>query len=194
MLHGRPIRPEATLLIFDEIQECNAALNALKYFSEDGNQYHLACAGSLLGVTMLRPASSPVDKVDFLTLHPMSFIEFLEGNGDQALLGYLLAIDRIGDIPEIFFNPLEEKLKWFFVTGGMPEAIDAWVSDRDAGGVQAVLSDLLDACLLDFLQACRAGCRAANRCALEVAAFAACPREQEVRVWCREAWGAGARV
>ena len=74
ILHGKPIVPGKTLLIFDEIQECNAALNSLKYFQENSPDQHVACAGSLLGITLSKPASFPVGKVDFLTLHPCHFM------------------------------------------------------------------------------------------------------------------------
>jgi uncharacterized protein len=150
MLCGRPIIAGKTLLIFDEIQECNAALNALKYFEENQPEHHIACAGSLLGITLSKPASFPVGKVDFLTLHPMSFTEFLRANGDDSLADYLAGIEEIAPIPEIFFNPLVEKLKLYFVTGGMPESVVAWSEEHDSGRVQVVLKKLLDSYALDF--------------------------------------------
>ena len=76
------ILPARSLIIFDEIQACNAALNALKYFAEDAGQYHVAAAGSLLGVTLSTPRSFPVGKVDFVDLHPMTFPEFLDALGE----------------------------------------------------------------------------------------------------------------
>ncbi|MFZ3109199.1 MAG: AAA family ATPase [Rectinemataceae bacterium] len=150
MLHGKPIVPGKTLLIFDEIQESNAALNSLKYFQENAPQQHLTCAGSLLGITLSKPASFPVGKVQFLTLRPMSFQEFLKANGDRNLAEYLQQIDRIEALPEIFFNPLLERLKTYFVTGGMPEPVRSWAEERDVGLVQEALKGLLDAYSLDF--------------------------------------------
>ena len=76
-MHGKAILPQKTLIIFDEIQECNEALNSLKYFCEERPDYVIACAGSLLGVAMSRGSSFPVGKVDFLQLHPVTFSELL---------------------------------------------------------------------------------------------------------------------
>ena len=73
--NGKKISPETTLIIFDEIQECPNALNSLKYFCEEANEYHVACAGSLLGIRLSK-TSFPVGKVEFLNLYPMSFSEF----------------------------------------------------------------------------------------------------------------------
>lgn len=150
MVNGSPILPERTLIIFDEIQECNKALNTLKYFCENAPEYHVACAGSLLGITLSKPSSFPVGKVDFLTIHPMNFKEFLLANGDQLLVDYVDSIRSIEPIPEIFFNPLEEKLKMYFITGGMPEAVRSWTEDRDVGSVQTVQKNILNAYELDF--------------------------------------------
>jgi len=150
MLHGQPIHPGKTLIVFDEIQECNSALNSLKYFQENAPEYHIACAGSLLGIALSKPSSFPVGKVDFLNIRPMSFSEFLAANGDKNLVEYLHGLESIGPIPEAFFNPLIERLKAYFVTGGMPESILAWTEHRDAGRVQEVLSAILDAYALDF--------------------------------------------
>jgi predicted AAA+ superfamily ATPase len=84
LVHGKTIRPEATLIVFDEIQECNDALNTLKYFCEDAPEYYIACAGSLLGVAMSRGSSFPVGKVDFMNIYPVSFMEFLSA-ADNSL-------------------------------------------------------------------------------------------------------------
>ncbi len=111
--------PEDTLIVFDEIQECPNALNTLKYFCENTPHYHVACAGSLLGNALSKPASFPVGKVDFLEIMPMTFTEFLMANGDGNFAAYMDSVDRIEPIPEAFFNPLYEKLKMYFVTGGM---------------------------------------------------------------------------
>jgi len=122
LVHGKAILPQTTLVIFDEIQECNEALNALKYFSEDTPEYVIACAGSLLGVAMSRGASFPVGKVDFMKIYPVTFAEFLE-QADASLHAYLENLHQIEAIPDIFFNPLKDKLKMYFISGGMPEAI-----------------------------------------------------------------------
>lgn len=150
MVNGSPILPGKTLIIFDEIQECNKALNTLKYFYENAPEYHIACAGSLLGIALSKPASFPVGKVDFLTVHPMTFSEFLLANGDKNLVDYMKGIDVIAPIPDIFFNPLHEKLKMYYITGGMPESVRSWAEERDAGLVQSSLRNILNAYELDF--------------------------------------------
>lgn len=146
----KPNKPEATLIIFDEIQECLNALNALKYFCENTPHYHVACAGSLLGIALSKPASFPVGKVDFLEIEPMTFTEFLTANGDNNFAAYLDGIDSIEPIPDAFFNPLYEKLKMYFVTGGMPEAVRFWTEERDVELVQQALSNILGAYERDF--------------------------------------------
>jgi hypothetical protein len=142
--------PQDTLIVFDEIQECPNALNTLKYFSENTPHFHVACAGSLLGITLSKPASFPVGKVDFLEIQPMTFTEFLMANGDDNLVAYSHSLESIEPIPEAFFNPLYEKLKMYFVTGGMPESVRSWTQDRDIGLVQQVLSNILGAYERDF--------------------------------------------
>ncbi len=143
-------KPENTLIVFDEIQECPNALNTLKYFYENKAHYHVACAGSLLGITLSKPVSFPVGKVDFLEITPMTFTEFLLANGDANFVDYMENMDRIEPIPEAFFNPLYEKLKMYFVTGGMPESVRSWTQDRDVDLMQQVLSNILGAYERDF--------------------------------------------
>lgn len=142
--------PEETLIVFDEIQECPNALNTLKYFCENTPYYHVACAGSLLGIALSKPVSFPVGKVDFLEIMPMTFTEFLMANGDGNLAAYMDSIERLEPIPEAFFNPLYEKLKMYFITGGMPESVRAWSQDRDVELMQQVLSNILGAYERDF--------------------------------------------
>ena len=150
MASAQTIRPEETLIIFDEIQECPNALNTLKYFCENTPEYHVTCAGSLLGISLAKPASFPVGKVDFLDIGPMTFSEFLLANGDENLAAYLESVDAIQAIPDAFFNPLCEKLKMYFVTGGMPESVRVWAEDRDVEQMQRVLSNILGAYERDF--------------------------------------------
>jgi len=150
MVSGSAILPEKTLIIFDEIQECNKALNTLKYFCENAPQYHIASAGSLLGIALSKPSSFPVGKADFLTMYPMSFNEFLTANGDENLVDYMKNIDALDPIPEIFFNQLKEKFKMYFITGGMPEAVRSWTEERNTGLIQTTLKNILNAYELDF--------------------------------------------
>lgn len=149
LVYGQPIVPQKTLIIFDEIQECNDALNALKYFSENTPEYLIAGAGSLLGVSMSNGNSFPVGKVDFLHLHPVCFSEFLSA-ADPELFSYLETIDRIEPLPDIFFHPLVDKLKMFFISGGMPEAIVALLEKQNIERTQQVLQNILNAYALDF--------------------------------------------
>ena len=150
LINGAPIHPGRTLVIFDEIQECPAALNTLKYFRENAPEYHIACAGSLLGVRVSRRESFPVGKIEFLPVYPMTFTEFLWALGEEKLVQYIDNIDSLDPVPDIFFNQLYEKLKMYFITGGMPESVRAWAEDKDVARVQKVLRDILDAYELDF--------------------------------------------
>jgi len=150
IVHGAPIEAAATLVVFDEIQECNAALNSLKYFCESAREYHVACAGSLLGVALSKPAGFPVGKVDFLRVQPLTFTEFLRGVGESELADYVGSVDTLEPVPEYFFNRLAEHLKYYFITGGMPEVVEGWRETGDVAGVQKTLSNLLDAYERDF--------------------------------------------
>ena len=147
MASGQKITTD-TLIIFDEIQACEEALNALKYFCEDAPEYYVVSAGSLLGLKLSK--GFPVGKVDFLEMGPMTFTEFLIANGDENLAEYLSQIDAIEQIPAAFFNPLVEKLKMYFVTGGMPEAVLVWTEDGDIKAADKVLSDILTSYQSDF--------------------------------------------
>lgn len=147
---GENIAPEKTLIIFDEVQDCPKVINSMKYFCENTPQYHIACAGSLLGITLAKPSSFPVGKVNFMQIDPMTFTEFLFANGDENLANYLESVDTLEPIPEAFFNPLQEKLKMYYVTGGMPESILMWTEARDVSAMQEALSDIIDAYERDF--------------------------------------------
>ena len=149
LVYGKTITPQNTLIVFDEIQECTDALNTLKYFCEDAPEYYIACAGSLLGVAMSRGASFPVGKVDFLSIYPISFMEFLE-SADNALYNYLLTIDKLEPIPDIFFNQLLDKFKMYYISGGMPEAVVELIKNGDVSNVQKILQNILNAYALDF--------------------------------------------
>lgn len=149
LVHGLPILPQKTLIIFDEIQECNEALNTLKYFYENAPEYAVASAGSLLGVAMSKGSSFPVGKVDFLQVHPISFSEFLSAD-DPQLFAYIESIDKLEPIPDIFFNPLVDKLKKFFICGGMPEAVVTLLEQQDVEKTQRVLQNIVNAYALDF--------------------------------------------
>ena len=145
LISGYKIIAEKTLIIFDEIQDVPEVINSLKYFYENAPEYHIACAGSLLGITLAKPSSFPVGKVDFLNIYPMNFSEFLLANGDENLKLFLDSLNDIENIPDAFFNPLYEKLKMFYVTGGMPEAVYMWTQERDIELVRKTLNNILEA-------------------------------------------------
>lgn len=147
---GQRIEPEKTLIIFDEVQDCPEVINSLKYFCENAPQYHIASAGSLLGISLAKPSSFPVGKVNFMQIDPMSFTEFLLANGDENLVEYLQSVQSIEPIPEAFFNPLSEKLKMYYVTGGMPESVLMWTQARDVNAMQEALSAIIEAYERDF--------------------------------------------
>lgn len=147
---GQKIEPQKTLIIFDEVQGCPEVINSLKYFCENALHYHVACAGSLLGVAPVKPSSFPVGKVNFMQIDPMSFTEFLLANGDENLVHYLESVESIEPIPEAFFNPLSEKLKMYYVTGGMPESVLMWTEARDVNAMQEALSAIIGAYERDF--------------------------------------------
>lgn len=150
LVSGQKIEPGKTLIIFDEIQDCPQVINSLKYFCENAPQYHVASAGSLLGIALAKPSSFPVGKVNFMQIDPMSFSEFLLANGDENMLRYMKSVDTLAPIPDAFFNPLCEKLKMYFITGGMPEAVQMWTEARDTEAMQTALSEIIDAYERDF--------------------------------------------
>ena len=148
-IYGKAIIPGKTLIFFDEIQECPDALNSLKYFQEEANEYHIVCAGSLLGIR-LSHTSFPVGKVDFMNLYPMTFSEFLIADNCENLVDYMKSIEKIENIPDIFFNMLEEKLKAYFIIGGMPEAVYSWVNEKNVEMLNRIQTNILQAYGNDF--------------------------------------------
>ena len=150
MASSQTISPEKTLIIFDEVQDCPNVINSMKYFCENAPEYHIACAGSLLGIALAKPSSFPVGKVNFMQVDPMTFEEFLIANGDSNLAEYIQTIDTIEPIPDAFFNPLYEKLKMYYVTGGMPEPVRIWTEAQDVNVMQEALSNIIEAYERDF--------------------------------------------
>ncbi len=150
LVSGQKILPEKTLIVFDEVQDCPNVINTMKYFCENAPEYHVTCAGSLLGIALARPSSFPVGKVNFMQIDPMTFMEFLIANGDENLAVYLDSIETLESIPDAFFNPLYEKLKMYYVTGGMPESVRMWTEARDVAVMQEALADIIGAYERDF--------------------------------------------
>ena len=148
-IYGKSIMPHKTLIVFDEIQECPDALNSLKYFEEEANDYHIISAGSLLGIR-LSHTSFPVGKVDFMDMYPMTFTEFLEADDCKNLVDYMDSIVNIENIPSIFFERLKEKLKAYYIIGGMPEVVNSWIHDKDMQKVNKLQENILRAYESDF--------------------------------------------
>lgn len=146
---GKVIKPEKTLIIFDEIQECPDALNSLKYFQEEANEYHIVCAGSLLGIK-LSHTSFPVGKVDYLEMYPMTFTEFLLADNQDNLVDYMESITKIEKIPDIIFEQLNEKMKAYFIIGGMPEVVKVWIETKDIEEVTRIQKQILNGYENDF--------------------------------------------
>ena len=138
-----------TLLVFDEIQECLPALNSLKYFYENKPEIAVVCAGSLLGISLGSGHSFPVGKVQFLTLYPLSFIEFLE-QCDPKMASYLDSISKIETIPDLFFSTIKDHFKKYLITGGLPAVALQFLETSDFSQSEAVLSDLIRSYEFDF--------------------------------------------
>jgi hypothetical protein len=131
-----------TLIIFDEIQECPEALNALKYFTEKKPEIPVVCAGSLLGIVLHSGSSFPVGKVAFMTLYPLSFREVLP-YWNEKLARFLDQIDTLEAIPEFFFNDLVDSFKKYLVTGGMPAVLNAFNQQNTFEDCETVLQNLI---------------------------------------------------
>ncbi len=142
------IQPGSTLLIFDEIQECPQALASLKYFCERKNDYHVAAAGSLLGVKLTQ--GFPVGKVNFLDLAPLNFFEFLDAIGESSMKDMLETMEHPQAISEIFHTKLLSLLRYFFIIGGMPEAVATYLKTENLDRVRSVQKEIVDAYILDF--------------------------------------------
>lgn len=147
--HGRKVVPEKTLLIFDEVQEMPRALTALKYFAESAPEYPICCAGSLLGVALHKGTSFPVGKVDFLTLPPLTFAEFLRANSEELLCEYI-ENSALQPLPTPLIARLYDLLKLYLVIGGMPAAVQAWLDERDFNRVEQKQLAILDTYTQDF--------------------------------------------
>lgn len=145
---GMQINPENTLIVFDEIQECEGAITSLKYFFENAPQYHIIAAGSLLGVSLHQRVSFPVGKVDFLNLYPLNFGEFLLALDKKPLHDLLMS----GDWPLItsFKTKYIELLRQYYFVGGMPEAVKSLSDENNFLVVRGIQNRILDAYEQDF--------------------------------------------
>lgn len=139
-----------TLLIFDEVQECPNALNSLKYFCEQAPQQHIVAAGSLLGVKLAHIKGFPVGKVQFLTLYPLSFLEFLEASGEARLKEFIEGLKEIEPLPPNLHEKILIHFKEYLFVGGMPEAVAEYISSQNVSKVREIQSAILNAYSLDF--------------------------------------------
>ncbi len=149
MISGEKILPSTTLVIFDEIQECPEALNALKYFQEKANEYHIIAAGSLLGTLLASPKSYPVGKVNLLEIAPLTFDEFLDAT-DSALYLYYQGVVKEQQIEDIFHNRLLDAYNNYLIIGGMPECVASWIKHKDPAKIIQIQKELVQLYENDF--------------------------------------------
>lgn len=142
-ISGVSIKPSTTLLILDEIQEVERGLASLKYFCEKAPEYHVAVAGSLLGITLHEGTSFPVGKVDMLYMYPMDFEEFLLAMGKEQLVELLRSNSWAALTP--LRGMLTELLRQYYFVGGMPEAVKTYVERGDIWEVRSIHSKIIDA-------------------------------------------------
>ncbi|WP_443865708.1 ATP-binding protein [Leyella stercorea] len=142
-ISGISIKPSTTLLILDEIQEVERGLASLKYFCEKAPEYHVAVAGSLLGITLHEGTSFPVGKVDMLYMYPMDFEEFLLAMGKEQLVELLRNNSWAALTP--LRGMLTELLRQYYFVGGMPEAVKTYVERGDIWEVRSIHSKIIDA-------------------------------------------------
>lgn len=129
ILSGKKIIPGKTLLFIDEVGDAPKVLGSLKYFCEDAPQYHIIVAGSLLGLAIHKSVSYPVGKVDELTLYPLSFSEFIRAKHGDDLYNRLNndPIEELASLESL----LEESLRDYYFTGGMPEIVKEYLEKRN---------------------------------------------------------------
>ena len=142
------ITPDDTLIIFDEIQECPDAITSLKYFQEQMSELHIIVAGSLLGLSHHNGTGFPVGKVNFMTLYPMSFKEFLVANGEELLV-QAINKNKI-DIIKTFSSKLINYLKYYYFVGGMPEVVQSFIDNRDFQEVRTIQEEIISSYNSDF--------------------------------------------
>ncbi len=148
---GKKIIQGKTLVVFDEIQDCPRAIQALKYFCENKPKLHLIAAGSLLGVALRKEGISfPVGKIDRIEMHPMSFEEFVTADGGSKYIDGLRKLAPEKEIATLYTVPLEKYLKNYYIVGGMPEAVQTWVDTHDYKEVEAVQDRILKDYADDF--------------------------------------------
>lgn len=142
------IDPGRTLVVLDEIQSCPAAITSLKYFCEDAQEYHVAAAGSLLGISATHGTGFPVGKVNSVNLFPLSFTEFLGATGNGRYAELIEGVDHA--MMDTFSDKLKELLRTYYIVGGMPEAVNAYIDTADVRDARRVQDQILADYMSDF--------------------------------------------
>ena len=147
-LTGVDITPDDTLIILDEVQDIPEAIEALKYFHEDAPNYHIAVAGSLLGLAIHKDVSYPVGQVNTINVLPMNFREFLLAKGENEMVKLLSNQDFY--TINILHDKFTELLRQYFFVGGMPEAVKKYVETEGLKEVRNIQKEILKGYELDF--------------------------------------------
>jgi len=147
---GKKIDSQNTLLFFDEIQEVEEAITSLKYFNEQAPEYHIIAAGSLLGVSVGKERSFPVGKVNFITLYPMSFSEYLRAFDEELINEKLQNLKKIEPLPELIHNNLIVQLKKYLFLGGMPEVLQSYKENKNIALAREIQNEILESYSRDF--------------------------------------------
>lgn len=147
---NKKISSEHTLIIFDEIQAAPRALTSLKYFNENANEYHIIAAGSLLGVSIGQMSAFPVGKVNFLTLYPINFTEYLQAIGEHLLVNLLENKSDFNPLSEAVHEKLMHHLRVFLFIGGMPEVVANYQQHDDIQKVREVQKNIQNSYANDF--------------------------------------------
>ena len=137
-----------TIIFIDEIQKCEEAITSLKYFCENAREYHIAVAGSLLGVSTHKGVSFPVGKVNFLNLYPLNFEEYLLAIGKESLVELIKENDT--NMIKVFSDKYKSLLKEYYYIGGMPEVVESYVKYKDYNRVRKIQNEILVAYEKDF--------------------------------------------
>ena len=141
LLRKKLIESNKTLIIFDEVQECPNALNSLKYFNEDGREYFVVSAGSLLGVYLANQCAHPVGQVNILKVFPLSFAEFLNAT-DNSLFAVYNKTPLDLSLLKVFHDKFIEAYKKYLIIGGMPESVNVWIETKDPQAVNKVHEEI----------------------------------------------------
>lgn len=141
--YGIPVTDGKTLLFFDEIQSCSKAIQSLRFFYESKPGLHVIAAGSLLEFALEDLTSWGVGRIRSLYMYPMSFDEFLLANNEDALIELKKNASELNPLNQAFHEKLKDYLKKFLIIGGMPEAIQAFISNKtDINAIQNILADI----------------------------------------------------